>query len=467
MSLEKILAENMLRFGTKNLGDTVNKVKRLVEALGAGDGVGQGVVIPTDVLNLITLVGGRSQAYKNAVQSTNAMKIPILCNGSIIDAIIYGAVKGNAAQLGSGGLLKLIGAKDKFNARLTQILDGLPSDALGFYDVGTISLNPYPEDPTKVATKGEVTAAMGRMGEEQAGTDYMELLKYLNTYNLLNCISTKWTDANVQQYVLSQSEVEKDGFLNLDSGPALYAYPDICFYATAQAGVSKAGKKVTTSKFVAIAGDKQNVPIDKDTFPKGTVAVNDAGWSKISDALTGFQNDPKFGGAGWKITGLQVSTAASLGEPVESPTVADFSRMTGVSVQDLAAAGITDANVKDPKGLQAGPAKAGRSGQDFLAITRANNIKQKLEAAYAGIPVTITPMLATGAAEGRFGSVTFTVMGPNKEVTIPAEMTSTGKTGAAQDLSKMFNCYRIDSNYALARMFNLAADKYELGTAGQ
>ena len=352
MSLEKILAENMLRFGTKNLGDTVNKVKRLVEALGAGDGVGQGVVIPTDVLNLITLVGGRSQAYKNAVQSTNAMKIPVLCNGSIIDAIIYGAVKGNAAQLGSGGLLKLIGAKDKFNARLTQILDGLPSDALGFYDVGTISLNPYPEDPTKVATKGEVTAAMGRMGEEQAGTDYMELLKYLNTYNLLNCISTKWTDANVQQYVLSQSEVEKDGFLNLDSGPALYAYPDICFYATAQAGVSKAGKKVTTSKFVAIAGDKQNVPIDKDTFPKGTVAVNDAGWSKISDALTGFQNDPKFGGAGWKITGLQVSTAASLGEPVESPTVADFSRMTGVSVQDLAAAGITDANVKDPKGLQ-------------------------------------------------------------------------------------------------------------------
>lgn len=467
MSLEKILAENMLRFGTKNLGDTVNKVKRLVEALGAGDGVGQGVVIPTDVLALIQAVGPTSTAYKNALMSTNAMKIPVLCNGSIIDAIIYGAIKGNAAQLGTGALLKLIGAKDKFRAKLSQILNGLPEDSLGFADYGSLSFNPYPEDPTKVATYGEVTAAMGRMGEEQAGSDYMELLKYLNTYNLLNCINTKWVADGVQQYVMGggYDVIEKDGFLNLDAGPALYAYSDICFYATAAAGRSKAGKKVTTSKFVAIAGDKQNVPIDKDTFPKGTVAVNDAGWSKISNALTGFQNDPKFGGAGWKITGLQVSTAASLGEPVESPTVADFSRMSGVSVQDLAAAGITDANVKDPKGLQAGPAKAGRSGQDFLAITRANNIKQKLEAAFAGIPVTITPMLATGAAEGRFGSVTFTVMGPNKEVTIPAEMASTGKTGAAQDLSKTFNCYRIDSNYSLVNMFK-GVDAFELGTAG-
>ena len=470
MSLEKILAENMLRFGTKNLGDTVNKVKRLVEALGAGDGVGQGVVIPADVLALIQEVGPTCTAYKNALQSTKAMNIPIICNGTIIDAIIYGAVKGNAAQLGTGALLKAFGLKKQFNKKLKQILDGLPSDSLGFYDVGKISFNPYPADPTKVATLVEITATMGKSGEEQAGSDYTELLKYLNTYNLLNCINTKWVRDGVQQYVLNRFDgsdgsggsKDEQGFLDLDAGPALYAYADICFYATRAAGVSKAGKQVTKSKFVPIAGDKQNVPIDKDTFPKGTVTVNDAGWSKISDALTGFQSDPKFGGAGWKITGLQVNTAASLGEKVVG-TIDQFSTKTGVSVADLAKAGITATNVADPAGLSAGPAQPGRSGQDFLAITRANNIKAKLEAAVPGIPITTNPQLATGAAEGRFGGVTFTVMGPNREISIPAEMASTGKIGTAQDLSKVFNCYQVDSNYNLASMFAFK-DAFELGT---
>ena len=38
MNLEKILAENMLRFGTKNLGQSVAILNRLIEA--AGDPAG-------------------------------------------------------------------------------------------------------------------------------------------------------------------------------------------------------------------------------------------------------------------------------------------------------------------------------------------------------------------------------------------------------------------------------------------
>jgi hypothetical protein len=471
LSFEKILAENMLRFGTKNLGSTVNKLKRLIEGLGAGDGVGAGVAIPADALALIQSVGPTCTAYKNAVQQTNAMKIPVLCNGSIIDAIIYGAIKGNAAQLGTGGLLKLLGMKKSFAQKLKKILDGLPEDSLKFADASTISFNPYPEDPTKVATLGEVTAAMGRGGDQQAGSDYMELLKYLNTYNLLNCINTPWVSEGVQQYVLGDSYAGNDdnGFLDLDAGPALYAYGDICFYATAAAGVSKAGKTVTKSKFIPQAGPVQDIPIGPDTFPAMKVAVADAGWTKISDQIDGFTTSPEFGGKGWKITAFTVNTAASLGETVKSATAASFATEAGVQLSDVTAAGITDSNVKDisqKSPLVAGPAKAGRSGQDFLAITRANNIKARLESAYPGIPVTTAPVLALGKASGRYGSVTFTVSGPNKELSIPATMVNTGTASAAKDLSKLFNAYRIDSEYPLVSMFKYT-DEFETGTSGQ
>ena len=465
-SLERILAENMLRFGTKNLGDTISTVKRLVEQLGAGDGVGAGVNIPADMLALIKQIGPTCSAYKNGVTQLKNMKIPVLCNGSIIDALIYGAFKGNAAQIGYGKIFKQLGMTKKFNEKLKSVLDGLHSESFMFKDADTVTFNPYPEDPTLVATIGEVTAAMGVSGAEQAGSSYNELLTYLNTYNLMNAMATQWTENGVQQYIFTEKpedNQDENGFLDLDARAALWVYRDICFYATAQVGVSKAGKNISTSKFIPVAGDKQTVPIAPDTFPQMGVTVADGGWSKITSHFEGFKSDPKFGGAGWKIKGITVNTAASLGEKVTA-NVAEFSRQTGVPVQDLTKAGITDTNVKDPVGLAAGPAKAGRSGQDFLAITRANNIKQKLEVAYPGIPVTTNPMLALGAAAGRYGSVDFTVEGPSREESIPASMVSTGKVGGTENLEKVFNCYRVDSNYPLATMF-LYKDAYEKGDA--
>ena len=71
--------------------------------------------------------------------------------------------------------------------------------------------------------------------------------------------------------------------------------------------------------------------------------------------------------------------------------------------------------------------------------------------------------MATGKAEGRFGAVTFTVLGPNKEVSIPATMVSTGVAGANTDLSKVFNCYRVESTSNIASMFNNSLDDLELG----
>ena len=462
LSFEKILAENMLRFGTKNLGETVDKLKRLIEGLGAGDAVGAGVVVPADVLALIEAAHGNSQAIKDSVVQLKNMKIPIKCNTNIPYAIIYGAIKGNAAQFGSGGLMKLLGMKKQFVAKLAKVLDAMASDALLFSDWGTISLNPYPEDPTKVATIGEVTTGTGIGGAEQTGSDYMELLTYLNTYNLMNCIETTWTTSGVQQYLLQgKGELDANGFLNLDAGNAMGAWGDISFYATAQAGVSKAGKTIEKSKFVPVIGPKQEVPIGPDTFPKMKVAVADAGWTKISEKIDGFVTSPEFGGKGWKITGFTVSTAASLGETVKSANAASFATEAGVQLSDVTAAGITDSNVRDisqKSPLVAGPAVQGRSGQDFLAITRANNIKARLEAAYPGIPVTTAPALATGKAEGRFGDVSFTVLGPNKEVSIPATMVNTGTAGANTDLSKVFNCYRVESDYNLVNIFNYTFD---------
>jgi len=462
-SLDKILAENMLRFGTKNLGETVQKLKQLVEQLGSGDAVGTGVQIPADVLAVIQKAYGSSMAMKNAKQQLERMKIPVLCNGNIIDALVYGAIKGNAAQFGEGGLLKLVGAKGAFEKRLLGtpnergvltggILDGLEADNLKFYDYDNVSVNPAADDPSKVATLGEVTTAAGLSGDYQTGSDYTELITYLNTYNLMNILATKWTPSGVQQYYLDQSDIDKTGYLDLQ-GNALYTLREACFYATQKMGVSKAGKEVTKSTFIPQEGERQEVPIPKDTFAAGKVAVTDASFQPVIDALTGFQNDPKFGGAGWKITGIQVETAASLGEKVSVGTAAAFSTMTGVSVADLAAAGITDANVNDPAGLSAGPAKAGRSGQDFLAITRANNIKTKLETKMPGVPVTTAPALAAGKEESRFGKVTFTVQGPNKEISIPATMIPKGAAGTADDMSKLFNFYSVRSDSGLDYMF--------------
>jgi hypothetical protein len=87
MKFEKILAENMLRFGTKNLGEAVAIISRILEAVGDPAGA---ISISTKQSTILQTATNTSTALKNGmvtiknVLTTNKVNpLYVLCAGAM------------------------------------------------------------------------------------------------------------------------------------------------------------------------------------------------------------------------------------------------------------------------------------------------------------------------------------------------------------------------------------------------
>ena len=108
MSLEKILAENMLRFGTKNLGPAVAVLTQLMEA--AGDPAGP-ISISVPQLAILKTATSTSTALKNGLGTVKNVLVANKQNPLYV--LCAGAMNGNMGSAFAALLSRRAAGNDK------------------------------------------------------------------------------------------------------------------------------------------------------------------------------------------------------------------------------------------------------------------------------------------------------------------------------------------------------------------
>ena len=297
MNLQKLLAENMIRFGVKNLNEELHKT-----LLNEGYTPGQ----------LVYPFKGPMEIEVNSVNGPAALKK--------IQQYEKGFIRGGAIIALAVGLTNLI-KKDKKLSRTTgnsannDILYNALTLNTSFYDTAwsslidpagaftyaktEVSVYPQPGKSNYVATMGKLafdtTGFTATETDAQAGSVYNNLISYFNSFNIQNVLEGDFT-----QYRLSDM-VDTNNHINLlTTSPITNTL--IVYTATTKIP-GAADKNITTNK----EGATQPIPKDYDvSFEQGKSAVPAADPEvarAVADAIAMFPDG--------KITNLSVISSAS------------------------------------------------------------------------------------------------------------------------------------------------------------
>lgn len=406
--MKNTLAENMMRFGVKNLNKQLQKTL-LNEGLAPGAGASYGEVVPKKLTD-----GDYSPELRNKLQPYPA---GILEHGALI-----------ATAVGTNNLIR----KDK---KLNKSLSNLSVDTIFnmltgntnssevdrlirpllststdvTYEKTVVSVYPSPENVTRVATMGRMPDNNVKTGvsdsSKQASTGYHTMIKYLNAFNCENVL-----DGDFTQYRLSNM-VDDNKFVNLIQGEK--AVNTVIVYTASTKIPDTAGKAINTTKVGAIA------PIDKTydvNFRQGVATVPAADPAvalAIKDAIAMFPDGI--------ISNLSVVSSASpeYGS-ITNKLGWQKSYPNGVTGNGDPGRGTTDAskNIK----------LAYDRGVNFVAAINAGLVAQgKPEMSNTSINWQISDKGGSTNSLGRFSQVNWTKVGtPGKNVT---QLASTGNVG--------------------------------------
>jgi hypothetical protein len=301
MNLHRLLAENMARFGTKNLSGPAFRTI-LNEGYAAGDQI-------ANVSNTIDVVydpqSGVTAAiaqYLGKYSSTqieyngspgNLTYQAMLALGHATYATIqsdkeinklYRKEATNVIELNdvinllTGGVRSSGGQGNVQEALITKASELTKNIT---YSNTTVDIYPSPLDPKLVATVGYVTAfGVTLAGKTTRGSGYGSILKYLNGFNILNVNESDFT-----QYILSDmitAENFIDMQLTVSANNRIYAYTA----GTKQPDV--AGKELTSTTVGASAPVSKQYDVSFDTGV-ATIPANDAEVAKaVQDAIAMF-----------------------------------------------------------------------------------------------------------------------------------------------------------------------------------
>ena len=460
MKFEKILAENMLRFGTKNLGEAVAIIKKLMEAVGDPAGTititpEQQTILDTAIKSSTALKNGMV-TIKNVLTTNKVNPLYVLCAG---------AMNGNLG----GGLSALFSRREAGSDKLIlQAIDSAESAAYNFsVDVAEIQLS---------------SAANGTINiKNYPGTTYTvdEFLTYLNTYNLANWFNSKNWKSGVEQYVIDAENILDDNgvqtltnTMETNTSVFLYRY--------------KGGKSTGfSSTFVPQPGAYQSVPVDIEGI---NVAANIE--TPVSIIVNDFLKNPLL--KGWTISKIinQTGVNGNISLADYNENLESFKTATGLSDADLKVPNdqseiSDDNNILKPdfiwptantqqtvsikfKGSKGGPADASYGyygGLGLIAIKRAANIEAALKAVpeFANVPIETKPYV-TGTDYpklGPTGTIFFSIKGPNGETALTKELID---QVAAQKQSKA-TIERLASDNTATTMFSkFTDDSYQKST---
>jgi len=310
MNLQKVLAENMIRFGVKNLNAQSYKTL-LNEGIRPGDPVSPvALELDTDLessskTQLATAIG--KYGKNNKVLSTAAL-LAVAAGAAKLSAVNKSIKKNHRNVISFKNLLAGNGDRGGFETNENAAVDAILLKSANFtYDRNDIAVYPDPRGTGFVATLGRAGNSPQRINDfsaattevtkqgEQSSTSYTGLIRYLTQFNLSNV-----SDGDFTQYNLS-SMLDTENYVNLLN--AQVATNTVIVYTATTNAPDAAGKTVDTTTQGAAE------PIDKNydvSFNGGdaTVPTNDSEVAKaVADAIAMFPDG--------NITNLSIVSSAS------------------------------------------------------------------------------------------------------------------------------------------------------------
>ena len=435
MNLEKLLAENMIRFGVKNLNEQLYKTL-LNEGLKPGDLVDANFALELDTVTFSNLNLNSITALSQKIGKYGKSKV-------LTGAAVLAAAAG-AANLSMGN--KSINKPHRNIINFIQLLTGyeapgwngfkfeetkelaavdaiLQKSANFTYEVNPIAVYPVPGNSGFVATLGRTGTTRDEPLEvikqgQQFSTSYGSLIKYLSQFNLSNV-----SDGDFTQYRLS-SMLDTENYVDLLK--AEVASNTVIVYTATTNAPALANKAVNTTTQGAEA------PIDKIydvnfTVGVATVPANDSEVGKaVADAIAMFPDG--------NITNLSIVSSAS----------PEYGAITNVPGWEKSY----------PKGIT-GTGNPGNGTDDAsknikLAYDRGVNFVAAINAGLAaqGKPEISNPTINWQISDkggsrislGRYANVLWSKAGtPGKDVT---NVANTGTIGAKIDGGKTYTIFQ-------------------------
>lgn len=423
MNLQRLLAENMIRFNTKNLNE--HQIRKLLkEQLAintnqAGSG-GLAKFVSDNSLWQTSFKAGVA-GFKSLL-TKNKIKFTYVDTDKAACWMMIAALKrtyGTAFK--TDGLANAISKSAEDSANSSGASDGS-----SWYDNWTIQCNISPDDPTKILTVGVITAtgATGtNLGESSLPAD---VVQYLNDYNMGVLINALSAGKAVNDIVAVDEDSIEPGDPNTTPGAgSLYvnetnnSYYMIAYSQTAFQAAS-AGTQVTTStETVWTPGPETKADLPKNLFPVLSVKLDPA----VSPAIAKAIEDAKKIG---QITSIRIESGASFDEPVKLDN-AGFAAKLGLQPNQVPANPTKDAEgvVKDPMS----------GGNAFLAYQRGQAMLNAIGNT-AGVTPTVVATVAKGGDAARYARLVFSIKKPDQSTTTTKDdIANIGMKSATSDVA--------------------------------
>jgi hypothetical protein len=419
MNLERLLAENMIRFNTKNLNE--NQIKKLLKEQVSIDTNQKGTGM------LANFVASPKEWGPNFKANVNSMKTLLVRNKikftyvNTDTAAVWITIAGYKYKQGKELNLNALtaGALSKSLESSTNV------DTSDWNFEWTVQCMQSPDDPTKILTAGVITATAASGTNEGESSNLADVVQFLNDYNMGQTIKGLCSNKSIYLLYVSEDSVES-GDPNTDPGAgSLYidnqtiSYWQICYSQTAFQAASAGTAVTTTTETVWTPGPETAADLPKNLFPVLSVKLDPAVSPEISKAIEAAKSLGQ-------ITSVRIESGASFDEPVKLDN-AGFAAKLGLQPNQVPAN-----PTKDVEGVVKDPMSGGNA---FLAYQRAQAMLNAIGNT-AGVTPTIVATVAKGGDAARYARLIFGIKKPDQSTTTTKDdIANIGMKSASSDLS--------------------------------
>ncbi len=420
MNLQRLLAENMIRFNTKNLNE--NQIRKLLKEQVSIDTNQKGTGM------LAKFVASPNEWGPNFKANVNSVKT-LLTRNKI--KFTYVNTDTAAVWITIAGYVYQRGTKyADFNA-LTVSAFSKSAESNTSVDTSdwefewNVQCMQSPDDPTKILTAGVVTATEASGTNEGESSSLADVVQFLNDYNMGETIKGLCANRSPSQIEVNQESVQT-GDPNTDPGAgSLYitnyvtTYWQICYSQTAFQAASAGTAVKTTTETVWTPGPETAADLPKNLFPVLSVKLDPAVSPEISKAIEAAKSLGQ-------ITSIRIESGASFDEPVKLDN-AGFAAKLGLQPNQVPANPTKDAEgvVKDPMS----------GGNAFLAYQRGQAMLNAIGNT-AGVTPTVVATVAKGGDAARYARLIFGIKKPDQSTTTTKDdIANIGMKSASSDLS--------------------------------
>jgi hypothetical protein len=448
MNLEKLLAENMIRFGTRNL--TARDVRKILKEQG-GSAPGPAVNANPIITAFITTPTNWPARFTTMVQTVTSLLNKYAVKYTNISNEKAAAYISLLQSVPAGGFKKI---KD-VNALKASI--EFQDESISNFNEKIIQLNESPDEKGKVLTVGAVSAT-GISGNDAGNSSEMaDILTYINDFNIARLASVDFLNldstGNFEGYYIVPFTRGRDYNLKIISPEKCFVEGNTgggaptpgagslflancltngTFYAYASqnytaAAASSAGVQTTTT--FNIVGPEVEAKLPPEMFAKMKIKLEA---TKQPEIIKVIEDAKKLG----TITSLRIESAASFDEPVNYDNAA-FAKEVGMAPNQVPA----DPR-QDKEGVATDPMSGGNA---FLAIMRGKALQAAI-GNLAGVTPTMTAKVEKGGAAARYSKLFYTIKKPDGTTVITKDdLISVGVKTGVEQLAGQFKIIRLDA----------------------